>query len=78
MQTREVSKTTRDATRESLVCCHHWIIESPEGPISHGMCRLCRATKSFKNIIEAAPWREDGRLVPAQEPLLAGFTMDEP
>ena len=78
MTTKEVSKTTRDTTLEILVCRHHWIIESPDGPISHGMCRLCRATKSFKNIIESAPWREDGRLVSAKESPLAVFPMDEP
>ena len=78
MPTREVSKTTRGTTAEILVCRHHWVIESPDGPISHGMCRLCRANKSFKNIIEAAPWRDDGRQVPAKEPLLAVTSTDEP
>ena len=78
MKTREVTKTTSGTTAEFLVCRHYWVIESPDGPISHGMCRLCGATKSFKNIIEAAPWRDDGHKVPVKEPLLAVAYPDEP
>ena len=22
-------------------CAHHWIIETPDGPISKGQCQLC-------------------------------------
>ncbi len=30
-------------------CRHYWIIESAEGPISKGVCRLCGAEKEFFN-----------------------------
>lgn len=28
---------------------HHWVIESPSGPTSPGVCRLCGAAQDFKN-----------------------------
>ena len=30
-------------------CKHHWEIESPAGPSSHGVCRLCGDEKDFDN-----------------------------
>lgn len=30
-------------------CCHHWIIESPQGPTSRGICRRCGAKRTFSN-----------------------------
>ena len=35
----------------ALACCHHWIIEPANGPISRGMCRNCREVREFKNSI---------------------------
>ena len=28
-------------------CCHHWIIEAPQGPTSKGVCRFCGEEKEF-------------------------------
>lgn len=28
---------------------HHWIIDSPDGPTSQGVCRVCEATRTFTN-----------------------------
>ena len=33
-------------------CPHYWIIETPDGPISPGRCRLCGEEKEFNNSIE--------------------------
>jgi len=30
-------------------CCHYWIIESPNGRTSRGICKLCGITKEFEN-----------------------------
>jgi hypothetical protein len=30
-------------------CCHHWIIESTDGPTSWGLCKYCGAEKEFLN-----------------------------
>lgn len=28
---------------------HHWRIETPHGPVSRGVCRLCGATREYCN-----------------------------
>ncbi len=51
---------------EVVVCTHHWIIETPDGPVSKGRCRLCRAEREFSNSVEtwggwtprSGKWRE--------------------
>ncbi|MFH1639108.1 MAG: hypothetical protein ABIB93_02175 [Chloroflexota bacterium] len=30
-------------------CCHHWLIEKPNGPISKGVCKYCREEREFSN-----------------------------
>ncbi len=32
-------------------CTHHWIIETPHGPISKGRCKKCKTTRDFENSI---------------------------
>ena len=48
-------------------CKHHWIIDSPTGPVSLGACRQCGEVREFKNYIESAPWKEDHSEAPAKE-----------
>ncbi len=33
-------------------CAHHWIIETPDGPVSKGVCRLCGEEREFTNSTE--------------------------
>ena len=35
-------------------CRHHWIIETANGPVSRGMCRICQETREFRNSIDDA------------------------
>jgi hypothetical protein len=30
-------------------CRHRWLIASPNGPTSEGICRLCGARRAFRN-----------------------------
>ena len=39
------------------LCRHYWVIESPKGPTSRGVCKLCGAEKEFNNY-GAASWQE--------------------
>ena len=32
-------------------CCHHWIIEMANGPISRGVCQKCSESREFKNSV---------------------------
>ncbi len=33
-------------------CRHYWIIESPAGPASKGVCKFCGAQKEFRNYLQ--------------------------
>ncbi len=35
--------------RDQTGCRHHWVIDSPSGPTSHGVCKVCGAVKQFQN-----------------------------
>ncbi len=35
-------------------CCHHWVIEAANGPISRGECQVCHKIKEFHNSITDA------------------------
>ena len=37
-------------------CRHHWIIDSPAGPVSKGLCRLCGEERLFQNYLEGGGW----------------------
>ena len=37
-------------------CRHYWIIESPNGPTSRGVCKLCGAEKEFQNFLPYSVW----------------------
>ncbi|MDD5082496.1 MAG: hypothetical protein PHU08_03885 [Dehalococcoidales bacterium] len=30
-------------------CRHHWVIETPDGPSSRGVCKYCGTEKEFNN-----------------------------
>lgn len=40
-------------------CRHHWIIESPHGPISKGVCKICGEEKEFQNFMPDMSWDGD-------------------
>ena len=40
-------------------CRHHWLIESPEGPTSMGICKLCGAQKEFRNSVTDLLWEDE-------------------
>ena len=41
------------------VCQHHWIIDSPAGPVSKGVCRVCDEEREFLNYVEGSSWGSD-------------------
>ena len=49
-----------EATAETQ-CRHHWLIESPHGATSMGICKLCGSQKEFRNSACDRLW-EDGPL----------------
>ena len=43
--------------RAARSCRHHWMIETPHGKTSRGLCKNCGNTKRFLNAAEDALWR---------------------
>lgn len=37
-------------------CTHHWVIETPNGAASAGVCKRCGVSKQFTNSLENAGW----------------------
>ena len=37
-------------------CAHYWIIESPQGPVSKGVCKYCGAVSEFSNYMPYPSW----------------------
>jgi hypothetical protein len=38
------------------VCRHHWLIETPHGPTSWGICKHCGERREFNNASADAFW----------------------
>lgn len=58
MTTHLMIQAPEDQGQASL-CRHYWVIETPNGPVSRGVCRYCEAVRDFKNFIDSLPWSED-------------------
>jgi hypothetical protein len=50
---------TDTTTPETPVCVHRWVIDSPNGAMSRGVCRVCGAEKEFPNSAEDGLWERD-------------------
>ena len=37
-------------------CKHHWLIETPNGPVSEGVCQRCGEKRGFMNSGASTPW----------------------
>ncbi len=49
-----VHEETKQVAREEQpapACCHYWIIETANGPISRGECEICHEVRDFKNSV---------------------------
>lgn len=57
------SKTrTKSSAPTASGCTHQWMIEPPNGPMSIGVCLLCRESKEFRNSSEDSIWdKNEGR-----------------
>lgn len=44
---------------EELVCQHYWVVESPAGAISKGVCKYCGTVRGFRNSTQDFVWEEE-------------------
>ena len=56
---RKVVVTKPEEVTRDGQCRHHWLIESPEGPISVGICKLCGAQREFRNSVVDLLWEDE-------------------
>ena len=58
-----LSGTLGDSMELPLVetCCHHWLIQPADGPVSEGVCLLCDETREFKNSIDDWVYDKDSQ-----------------
>ncbi len=54
--------TTRTHRPAPAACVHHWIIESPNGRTSAGVCKRCGDTRDFANATENVMWEHTNTL----------------
>jgi len=52
MQADQHELLALEATQERSACLHHWLLDSPAGPVSKGACRSCGEERDFPNYIE--------------------------
>lgn len=48
-----------DEITTAVQCRHHWVIDSPEGATSKGVCKLCGAEKQFSNATADTVWEDE-------------------
>jgi len=50
-------------------CRHYWVIESPTGPTSIGVCKYCGAVNEFSNYVPYPSWEGKVTRLPRQSEL---------
>ena len=56
------SPANQEKLDEVVSCTHHWIIETPDGPVSIGRCKLCRKVREFTHSVETSGgWTNRGQ-----------------
>ena len=55
----EVAVSTLEQAATETTCRHHWLIESPHGATSMGICKLCGAEKEFRNSAGDFLWEDE-------------------
>ncbi|MBH74950.1 MAG: hypothetical protein CL896_04060 [Dehalococcoidia bacterium] len=59
MTNSNARSTTVSQVVEVDECKHFWLIETPNGPVSRGICKICDQIRYFKNSIQISSWESD-------------------
>jgi len=46
-----------------MTCKHHFLVETPNGPTSEGVCTKCQEVQYFRNGFEERKKKRNGKLV---------------
>jgi hypothetical protein len=44
---------------EGPTCQHHWLIETPQGSLSRGRCKVCGEEREFRNSASDHLWEDE-------------------
>ena len=58
MSTRLLDKP-QNAPATVSACPHHWVVETPHGATSRGVCKHCGQIRGFKNATEDYVWEQE-------------------
>lgn len=53
---RSKALNERQKPESRAKCTHYWVIESPRGPTSMGVCKLCGSVSEFSNYVPYPTW----------------------
>lgn len=71
-----MEETVQESCRQS--CRHHWIIESPKGSTSRGVCKSCGAVRYFKNsYTDSSDWAQAYRNMSKEDKKIMKKIMEE-
>jgi len=59
MRTPVIEEKIYQEEAEEPTCRHHWLIESPHGATSHGICKVCGEEREFQNSASDTLWEGD-------------------
>lgn len=58
---REPARATSSEVNLKAECCqHYWVIETPNGSVSRGVCKFCKEERHFNNSAERYVIRKRG------------------
>lgn len=58
LETEALLETNAQALPVSR-CAHHWVIDTPAGPVSRGQCKRCGEAREFLNSPDSSFYWED-------------------
>ena len=56
---QETLLETSSSSLSAVRCAHHWVIETPAGPVSRGQCKRCGEEREFRNSPDSSFYWED-------------------
>jgi hypothetical protein len=58
-----IANNIAEKPEAKVECSHHWIIESPKGPTSGGVCKYCGAEREFLNYWSDFFWEDNASML---------------
>lgn len=60
----QTGNDVQTSATQRMGCVHHWVLESPSGRESAGVCKRCGLTRNFANATENVMWEQTNTVSP--------------